>query len=170
MYVQSQKDAQGQLEIVVFGEKIQLNSNNVALLTGSWADVLKPGDLPQGISFCLEGDLTTGLGFYPEDHVTFSKGKNGTSLNFKVSSIYHYHEWDGIFSLDYTIQKRKRVLQQSDQFTFVAHVQREDCTHLRFFFELQPTEEQSLVEILEMAMIRLSELEGYDCQYEDPEF
>ncbi|AYB37820.1 hypothetical protein [Brevibacillus laterosporus] len=161
MYVQLQKDAQGQLEIIVLGEKVQLDSNNVALLSGRWAEALKPSDLPNGISFRLVGELSNGLGFFKEDHVTFSRGKNRTSLEFKVSSIYYYHEWDGMFSLDDTILKRKLVLQQSDQFTFIAHVKKEKCTHLRFYFELESTEDQSLVEILEMAMIRLSCLEGY---------
>lgn len=119
MYVQVTGDPHNQ-RVVVMGEPLgSCQEDGYYLLPGRLVAALKPEDLPVGMAFRLQGALPSGYGFYREDSVVFRRRNDSSALWIEVTSTYVISEWDGLFSLDATVQARRAVIEQHPQLAFV---------------------------------------------------
>lgn len=116
MFVQvSQGLEAGAVEILVLGEKLEKDRSGSFLLPGRLVSGLKPEDLPEGIGFSLCDMLPSGIMFYREDRVVFRRtGERG--LEVHVTTSYAASEWDGLFSLQATMEARCSVIAYSSDY------------------------------------------------------
>jgi len=110
MYVQVTGD-HDHLSVIVMGEPLAGQPNGPYLLPGRLVKALKPEDLPIDVAFQLDGALSSGYGFYPEDAVVFQRSFQPRSLWIKVTSTYVAADLDGLFSLESTLLARKQILE-----------------------------------------------------------
>ncbi|MCK9907022.1 hypothetical protein MXD63_44400, partial [Frankia sp. Cpl3] len=83
------------------------------LLPGRFVSAMKAEDLPEGIAFSLCDPPHPGLCFYQEDKVSFSRDMEKEGLMVRVTTTYGIHGWDGLFSLQATMEARRCVIENA---------------------------------------------------------
>jgi hypothetical protein len=117
MFVQTWKGQEdGAVEILALGEKLAKDQNGNFLLPGKLVSCLKAEDLPEGICFKLFDRLPSGMMFYREDDVIFRRRSVHPGLEVLVTTTYAENEWDGFFSLRSTMEARRSVIANSDEY------------------------------------------------------
>lgn len=159
MYVQVTGDPFNQ-EVLVMGEPLVCHEDGCYLLPGRLVHALKPMDLPVGIPFRLSGSLPSGYGFYREDSVIFRRTNESSSLWIDVTSIYVVAEWDGLFSVEATVQARKQVVEQQQQFAFVLCETTEHQVTFHYEFSWSSEQEMDLESALESICDTVFEVEA----------
>ncbi|MED4569984.1 hypothetical protein P9302_10910 [Brevibacillus agri] len=160
MYVQVTGDPHNQ-RVVVMGEPLSsCQEDGYYLLPGRLVAALKPEDLPVGMAFRLQGALPSGYGFYREDSVVFRRRNDSSALWIEVTSTYVISEWDGLFSLDATVQARRAVIEQHPQLAFVLCEKNEQVVRLCYGFMWSSEEETDLESALEAICDTVFEVEA----------
>lgn len=159
MYVQVTGD-RDKRTLIVMGEPLSCQPDGPYLLPGRLVRALKPEDLPVDVPFMLEGALPSGYGFYREDAVVFWRDAGQSSLWVKVTSTYAAEEWDGLFSLNATLEARKAVLEQNAEFVRVQYEAGEQASTIRYEFGWAKEEPTDLEEALEAICDTVFEVEA----------
>ncbi|MGN7471174.1 hypothetical protein [Brevibacillus sp. SAFN-007a] len=160
MYVQVTGDPPNR-RVIVMGEPLGCcQEDGYYFLPGRLVAALKPEDLPIGIAFRLQGALPSGYGFYREDSVVFCRKSDSPALWIEVTSTYVPSEWDGLFSLDATVQARRAVIEQHPQLAFVLCETKEQVVRLRYGFMWSAEEETDLESALEAICDTVFEVEA----------
>ncbi len=159
MFVQMTGDSHNQ-EVLVMGERLDRQQDGCYLLPGRLVHALKPQDLPVGIPFKLSGALPSGYGFYREDSVIFRRTNDTPSLWIDVTSTYMVAEWDGLFSVEATVEARKHVVEQQQQFAFVLSEVTEQQVIFHYEFSWCSEHEMDLESALESICDTVIEVEA----------
>jgi hypothetical protein len=131
-----QKQTDGGWEVVVFGETLTCDVEGTYLLPGRLVIGLRTDDLPVGIRFGLLDQLPSGVRFFPEDTVIFQRVADGNELEVEVTTIYDARQWDGMFSLQATMESRRRVISSSMDYALHSCEQMFESYILSFGFTL----------------------------------
>jgi hypothetical protein len=150
MFVQVCKGrADGAVEILVLGEQLAKDQDGAFLLPGRLVSGLKTEDLPEDICFKLLDQLPSGMMFYREDNVMFRRRSEHPGMEVLVTTTYAAHEWDGLFSLQSTMEARRCVIANSEEYT-LRNFQNEGTLFLvSFSFTYGEIADHDLEQVLE---------------------
>ncbi|MFJ9496747.1 hypothetical protein [Brevibacillus centrosporus] len=159
MYVQVTGERDN-LSVIVMGEPLAGQPSGPYKLPGRLVKALKPQDLPMEVCFTLDGSLSSGYGFYPEDRVVFQRGHKEQSLWIRVTSTYVQSEWDGFFPLEATLQARKQALEEQSGFVQIGYEAGEQISVIHYEFEWERTEPTDLESALEAICDTVCDIEA----------
>lgn len=139
----------GSQDIFVLGEKLVRDEKGVYMIPGRLITGLKTDDLPVGYPFGLLDHLPSGVGFYREDAVTIRRENPELRIDVQVTTRYVRTEWDGIYSLVSTMDMRRRLLEDTQDYHLKEYTINEQVCELAFSFQYDSSEEQDLENAME---------------------
>ncbi|MGC5325432.1 hypothetical protein [Brevibacillus sp. SYSU BS000544] len=156
MFVQiANNQESGSQDIFVLGEKLLRDQEGVYLLPGRLISGLKAEDLPSGFPFGLLDQLPSGIGFYREDSVKVSRTGIKQSLHVQVTTTYVRAEWDGLYCVVSTMDTRRRVLEDAEEYVLEQFLVNEQKCVLAYSFHFPCDKEQDLEAVMEMIAERV---------------
>lgn len=143
------QEEDGQLDVFVFGEKLATDADGRFLLPGRFVTAMKVDDLPDGIAFILCDPPHPALCFYREDRVSFSRDAMREGLAVSVTTTYETDQWDGLFSLQATMDARRTVIAETAEFNLVECKKEAEFQQVSFSFLSPDHADHDLEQVIE---------------------